>query len=205
MTPKGGGARVLGDRAGRGCRARSSLPSRNRTAMSPEPRRRLSAPCGYFSRRPTGRTIVSGGVLSPDGESLTFVARDIASGETALWVRALRSSALKRIEQHRRCRQTLLVSRLRPARFLHQRRAQDRRPARRPRPAGRVRRHQRRRRNLGTRRHDSLRGLGEGAVHGPRFGLGPRARCRARSERRATSPSRGRSSYPTAATSSIRS
>ena len=41
---------------------------------------------------------MSGGVLSPDGASLTFVARDIASGETALWVRALRSSALKRIE-----------------------------------------------------------------------------------------------------------
>ncbi|HEX5046975.1 MAG TPA: winged helix-turn-helix domain-containing protein, partial [Gammaproteobacteria bacterium] len=50
-----------------------------------------------FQPAPDGTTIVSGGVLSPDGESLTFVARDAASGETALWVRALHSSELRRL------------------------------------------------------------------------------------------------------------
>ncbi len=74
------------------------LPSRNRTAVSPEPAATTQRAVRLFQPPPDGSTIVSGGVLSPDGASLTFVARDIASGETALWVRALRSSALKRIE-----------------------------------------------------------------------------------------------------------
>jgi DNA-binding winged helix-turn-helix (wHTH) protein/Tol biopolymer transport system component len=50
-----------------------------------------------FQPAPDGATIVSGGVLSPDGESLTFVARDNESGATALWVRALHSSRLERL------------------------------------------------------------------------------------------------------------
>jgi DNA-binding winged helix-turn-helix (wHTH) protein/Tol biopolymer transport system component len=74
------------------------LPSRNRTAVGPEPAATTQRAVRLFQPPPDGSTIVSGGVLSPDGASLTFVARDIASGETALWVRALRSSALKRIE-----------------------------------------------------------------------------------------------------------
>jgi DNA-binding winged helix-turn-helix (wHTH) protein/Tol biopolymer transport system component len=51
-----------------------------------------------FQPPPDGAMIVSGGVLSPDGDSLTFVARDNSSGETALWLRALHSSELKRLE-----------------------------------------------------------------------------------------------------------
>ncbi len=49
-----------------------------------------------FQPPPDGATIVSGGVLSPDGESLTFVARDnVERPETALWLRTLHSSELK--------------------------------------------------------------------------------------------------------------
>jgi DNA-binding winged helix-turn-helix (wHTH) protein/Tol biopolymer transport system component len=51
-----------------------------------------------FQPPPDGASIVSGGVLSPDGDSLTFVARDNSSGETWLWLRALHSSELKRLE-----------------------------------------------------------------------------------------------------------
>jgi eukaryotic-like serine/threonine-protein kinase len=51
-----------------------------------------------FQPAPDGAKIVSGGVLSPDGDLLTFVARDNSSGETALWLRALHSSELKRLE-----------------------------------------------------------------------------------------------------------
>ncbi len=94
----------VGDRAGRGC-ALAITAEPEPAAVEPRaPRRRRSGPCGCFSRRPTGATIVSGGVLSPDGESLTFVARDDASGETALWVRALHSSAPQAAREHgRRC------------------------------------------------------------------------------------------------------
>jgi eukaryotic-like serine/threonine-protein kinase len=52
-----------------------------------------------FQPPPDGATIVSGGVLSPDGESLTFVARDDETGATALWVRALHSSRLERLAE----------------------------------------------------------------------------------------------------------
>ena len=38
---------------------------------------------------PTGTEIVSGGVVSPTGRDLVFVARDEESGRTALWFRAL--------------------------------------------------------------------------------------------------------------------
>jgi Tol biopolymer transport system component len=41
---------------------------------------------------PSGTTILSGGAVSPSGNDLTFVARDDVTGQTALWVRALRSS-----------------------------------------------------------------------------------------------------------------
>ena len=52
-----------------------------------------------FQTPPEGATIVSGGVLSPDGESLTFVARDDNGGATALWLRTLHSAQLKRLER----------------------------------------------------------------------------------------------------------
>src|SRR5690606_14989916 len=41
-----------------------------------------------------GTTIVSGGVLSPDGRYLLFAARDDASGARSLWLRTLTSSEL---------------------------------------------------------------------------------------------------------------
>jgi len=54
---------------------------------------RLSQPA------PEGATIVSGGMLSPDGESLAFVARNNVSGHNALWVRTLHSSDLKALDK----------------------------------------------------------------------------------------------------------
>jgi eukaryotic-like serine/threonine-protein kinase len=51
-----------------------------------------------FQPPPDGTTIVSGGVLSPDGSSLAFAARDNVSGRATLWVRMLRSSDLKSLE-----------------------------------------------------------------------------------------------------------
>jgi len=53
---------------------------------------RLSQPA------PDGASIVAGGVLSPDGQQLTFVARDNASGRNALWLRTLYSSELKALD-----------------------------------------------------------------------------------------------------------
>jgi DNA-binding winged helix-turn-helix (wHTH) protein/Tol biopolymer transport system component len=46
---------------------------------------------------PMGTTILSGGSVSPSGTDLAFVARDDATGQTALWVRALRSSEAERL------------------------------------------------------------------------------------------------------------
>ena len=145
---KGGGARVLGDRAGRGRCARY-LAEPESDGRGPRAAATTQRAVRLFQPPPDGSTIVSGGVLSPDGASLTFVARDIASGETALWVRALHSSALKRIESTEGAVRPFWSPDSGRPRVLHQRRAQGRRPARRPRAAGRVRRHQRRRRNLG--------------------------------------------------------
>jgi DNA-binding winged helix-turn-helix (wHTH) protein/Tol biopolymer transport system component len=47
---------------------------------------------------PPDASIASGGVLSPDGRYLAFVARDDAAGRTALWVRSLQSNALERLD-----------------------------------------------------------------------------------------------------------
>jgi Tol biopolymer transport system component/DNA-binding winged helix-turn-helix (wHTH) protein len=52
-----------------------------------------------FQPPPPGATIVSGGVLSPDGESLAFVARDGTGGAAALWLRTLHSAQLERLER----------------------------------------------------------------------------------------------------------
>jgi DNA-binding winged helix-turn-helix (wHTH) protein/Tol biopolymer transport system component len=46
---------------------------------------------------PAGTTLISGGVLSPDGSRMAFVARDRASGQTSLWIRALDSSEPTRL------------------------------------------------------------------------------------------------------------
>jgi eukaryotic-like serine/threonine-protein kinase len=48
-----------------------------------------------FQPSPLDATITSGGVLSPDGRSLAFVARDHTRGKTALWVRSLSSNELR--------------------------------------------------------------------------------------------------------------
>jgi eukaryotic-like serine/threonine-protein kinase len=48
-----------------------------------------------FQPPPPGTSIVSGGVLSPNGRYLTFVARDETDGQTGLWVRALHSGELR--------------------------------------------------------------------------------------------------------------
>jgi DNA-binding winged helix-turn-helix (wHTH) protein/Tol biopolymer transport system component len=46
---------------------------------------------------PPEARIASGGVLSPDGRYLAFVARDDLAGTNALWLRSLQSSALERL------------------------------------------------------------------------------------------------------------
>jgi DNA-binding winged helix-turn-helix (wHTH) protein/Tol biopolymer transport system component len=46
---------------------------------------------------PPETSIASGGVLSPDGRYLAFVARDDLAGKNALWVRSLQSSELERL------------------------------------------------------------------------------------------------------------
>jgi DNA-binding winged helix-turn-helix (wHTH) protein/Tol biopolymer transport system component len=46
---------------------------------------------------PAGTEIVSGGVVSPAGRALAFVARDADSGRTALWLRALDEHEARRL------------------------------------------------------------------------------------------------------------
>jgi DNA-binding winged helix-turn-helix (wHTH) protein/Tol biopolymer transport system component len=46
---------------------------------------------------PPGTTIVSGGVVSPAGRHLAFVARDERTGRTALWIRAIDADAIRRL------------------------------------------------------------------------------------------------------------
>ncbi len=48
---------------------------------------------------PPEASIASGGVLSPDGRYLAFIARDDVAGKNALWVRSLQSSALERLPE----------------------------------------------------------------------------------------------------------
>jgi hypothetical protein len=46
---------------------------------------------------PAGTTIISGGAMSPTGTHLAFVALDDATGETAVWVRALHSTEMVKL------------------------------------------------------------------------------------------------------------
>jgi Tol biopolymer transport system component len=48
-------------------------------------------PLRFTQRAPANTTLVSGGVLSPDGRYLAFVSEDDRSGQSQLWVRALAS------------------------------------------------------------------------------------------------------------------
>lgn len=51
-----------------------------------------------FQPPPPGTDIVSGGLLSPDGQHLVFVARETSSGKSALWLRRLQSSETRRLQ-----------------------------------------------------------------------------------------------------------
>jgi DNA-binding winged helix-turn-helix (wHTH) protein/Tol biopolymer transport system component len=48
---------------------------------------------------PPEASIASGGVLSPDGRYLAFVARDDLAGKNALWMRSLQSAELERLPE----------------------------------------------------------------------------------------------------------
>lgn len=50
-----------------------------------------------FQPPPPGTRIVSGGVLSPDAEQVVFVARDHATGKSALWLRPLHAPEAHRL------------------------------------------------------------------------------------------------------------
>jgi DNA-binding winged helix-turn-helix (wHTH) protein/Tol biopolymer transport system component len=60
-------------------------------ADAPTPLRHEGNSVSLVQPSPPGMSIVAGGVLSPDGRYLAFVARDDKSGKTGLWVRALQS------------------------------------------------------------------------------------------------------------------
>ena len=47
----------------------------------------------FTQEAPPGTSIVSGGMLSPDGRSLAFIAKDMSSGTLSLWLRDLNSTA----------------------------------------------------------------------------------------------------------------
>ncbi len=54
-----------------------------------------AAPLRFTQEAPAGTRIVSGGVLSPDGGHIAFVAEDVQSRSAKLWVRALSSTAMQ--------------------------------------------------------------------------------------------------------------
>ena len=58
----------------------------------------LLAGVQLFQPAPPGASIVSGGVLSPNGRYMAFVASDDATGRTGLWIRTLHTDSLKRLE-----------------------------------------------------------------------------------------------------------
>lgn len=62
-----------------------------------EPPSAAAASVRLFQPAPPDASIVSGGVLSPDGRYLAFIARDDAAGTTALWLRALQTEELRRL------------------------------------------------------------------------------------------------------------
>ncbi|MBN1239975.1 MAG: winged helix-turn-helix domain-containing protein, partial [Gammaproteobacteria bacterium] len=64
------------------------------------PRGAASLPAGIqlFQPAPAGASLVSGGVLSPDGRYLAFIASDDETGRTGLWIRTLHTDSLKRLD-----------------------------------------------------------------------------------------------------------
>ena len=67
------------------------------TWRAPSPTSEAQTTIRLFQPPPPGTAIVSGGVLSPDAEHLVFVAREVSSGKSALWLRRLQSSEVKRL------------------------------------------------------------------------------------------------------------
>src|SRR5690606_31994681 len=59
-----------------------------------------SLPSGIqlFQPAPAGASLASGGVLSPDGRYLAFVASDDDTGRTGLWIRTLHTDSLRRLD-----------------------------------------------------------------------------------------------------------
>jgi DNA-binding winged helix-turn-helix (wHTH) protein/Tol biopolymer transport system component len=58
-----------------------------------------TSPVPIQQAAPPGTTIVSGGVVSPEGRYFAFIARDTQTGRTALWVRALDAVEPTRLPQ----------------------------------------------------------------------------------------------------------
>jgi Tol biopolymer transport system component len=54
-----------------------------------QPLPQLTGPIRLAQLPPSGTTLVSGGVLSPDGRQMAFVARDRMSGKDSLWIQSL--------------------------------------------------------------------------------------------------------------------
>ncbi len=57
-----------------------------------QPEKTAGASVRLFQPSPPGMSIVSGGVLSPDGRYLAFIARDDVSGHAGIWVRSLQTT-----------------------------------------------------------------------------------------------------------------
>ncbi len=66
---------------------------RSRTSAADAPDRVVR----FDQLAPAGTTLVSGGAVSPTGSHMAFVALDEATGETSVWVRALRSTELVKL------------------------------------------------------------------------------------------------------------
>ncbi|MGE3841217.1 MAG: winged helix-turn-helix domain-containing protein [Vicinamibacterales bacterium] len=61
------------------------------------PSRSTEPPIRFTVESPPGTTIVSGGVLAPNGRLLTFVATDEATGTAALWMREFNDTSARRL------------------------------------------------------------------------------------------------------------
>jgi hypothetical protein len=56
------------------------------------------SPIRFTQEAPAGTTVLSSGVLSPDGKRLAFVAEDIQAGTTRLWVRDLSAADARALQ-----------------------------------------------------------------------------------------------------------
>ena len=86
----------------------------------------------FTQSAPAGATFASGGVLSPDGKHLAFVAQDEGSGEKQLWLRTLDATDAHGVSGTEDASPTFLVSRQSIARVFRSWQAETRRPRQRP-------------------------------------------------------------------------